>query len=60
MIDMLTIECIKVFDLGNRGDEDGVNMANARKEALKSQIDTALDDIVQTGCYDIKGEARTF
>jgi hypothetical protein len=60
MIDMLTIECIKIFDLTKKGSESGVNMAKARKEALKNQIDAALEHIVRVGHYDVKGEARTF
>lgn len=60
MIDMLTIENIKIFDLTQKDNASGVAKARARKEELERHIDSAIEQVVRTGLYDLQGEARTF
>jgi len=60
MIDMLTIENIKFFDLANKGNTEGVLKAKARKGELQKIVDEAVSHVVQTGEYKLQPEVRTF
>ncbi|NMB57141.1 hypothetical protein GYA19_04380 [Candidatus Beckwithbacteria bacterium] len=60
MIDMMTIENIKIFDLSKKNNEEGIKKATSRRDALKESIDRSIKEILKTGVYDLKSEARTF
>jgi DNA primase catalytic subunit len=60
MIDMLTIENIKIYDLTLKDNKEGVAKATARKNELQKTIDNALAQILQMGKYELQAEARTF
>lgn len=60
MIDVLTIENIKIYDLKKKKDIKGVEMAKSRRNAVKKLIDYSLLSILKTDNYSPNPEARTF
>lgn len=60
MIDMLTIENIKIYDLTIKKNDAGVMKAKSRRDALQKNIDEGLKHIFSTNKYTQEGEARTF
>jgi len=60
MIDMMTIENIKIFDLTNKGDDASVKKSASRRDELKKSIDESIEHILKTGEYKLEEEARTF
>ncbi|MEI8327914.1 MAG: hypothetical protein WCG02_02145 [Candidatus Taylorbacteria bacterium] len=60
MIDMMTIEKIKMFDLRNKKNSEGLKKAEKKLKALKKLIDSSVIKIAQEKNYIITQEARTF
>jgi hypothetical protein len=60
MIDMMSIEKIKAYDLKKKGDKVGESKANGKLEAIKSLIDRSIRRIASEKKYVIAKEARTF
>ena len=60
MIDMMTIERIKIYDLTNKNDISGVKNARIKLRALKQLIDTSMIKIASEKRYFVTQEARTF
>lgn len=60
MIDMLTIENIKIYDLKKKKNIEGIRRATAKKRALIEEIDKCLNIILKAGKYEPTPEARTF
>lgn len=61
MIDMLTIENIKIFDLSKKeGRQSDIINAEEKKEKLEEAIHNALEFIAKNGQYKLKPESRTF
>lgn len=60
MIDMLTIERIKIFDLKKKKNVSGVVRARNKMKALSKIIDQSIKKIAVEKKYEIAQEARTF
>ncbi len=60
MIDMLTIENIKIYDLKKKKNKNGVKRASARLKALKEAIDKSIYSVILSKHYKLEPEARTF
>ncbi len=61
MIDMLTIENIKIFDLkSKKGRQSDITNATSKKRELERSIEEAIVLIAKKGQYDLKPESRTF
>lgn len=60
MIDMLTIENIKIYDLTIKKKSEQVKKAQSRKKALQISINDFLAKIIKEGGYNLEEEVRTF
>ena len=60
MIDMLTIENIKIYDLGLKKNIKAAAKATAKRAALIKEIDNSIKTVISSGSYDVKTEVRTF
>lgn len=60
LIDMLTIENIKIYDHIQKGDEENGKPAEAKRKELIKTINGALEEITTNGSYRFEQEARTF
>jgi len=60
MIDMLTIENIKIYDLTNKNNKAAAKKAKSRVKVLKKNIDKALRQVFISGDYSLEEETRTF
>lgn len=60
MIDMLTIENIKKYDLKKKGKDKYLSNITIKINSLKKGIDYSIRLINETGDYSYQNEARTF
>ncbi len=60
LIDMLTIENIKIYDKTIKDDKKGKQLSAKKTKALRAYIETALEDICASGVFPVEPETRTF
>ncbi len=60
IIDMLTIENIKIYDLRKKKQLNLAKKAQIKKNGLIKLIDKTIEDVIKTGKYEFEPEVRTF
>lgn len=60
LIDMLTIENIKIYDRTMKGDKKGKLVSAKKSKALREYIDAVIKDISVSGAFPAEPETRTF